>query len=165
MEKNVYLSQYLATLDMLGEVVQCCPADLWDDPSSKNRFWRVAYHAAFYLHLYIQPDIKDFVVWTKHREEAEMLGKLHWPPYRQAIEMSAYTQAEVLEYLDFCRAQVRSILPALDLDGPSGFEWLTFCKREALIYNLRHLQQHTGELAERLGVREIDVPWIGAHPE
>lgn len=165
MEKTVYLSQYLSALDMLGEVVQCCPSELWDDSTPTNRFWRLSYHALFYTHLYIQPKIQDYSAWPKHREEAEMLGKLPWPPHRQAVDMPAYTQVEVLEYLDFCREQVRSVLPELNLDGPSGFEWLTFSKREALIYNLRHLQQHIGELAERLGACGIDVPWIAAHPD
>jgi hypothetical protein len=156
MEKTVYLSQYQAALDMLDEVVQRCPADLWDDPISTNRFWHLAYHAAFYTHLYIQPGIEDFAVWSKHRAKAEQLGN---------FSQFAYTPAEILEYLDFCRGQVRTVIPKLDLDGPSGFDWLTFSKREALIYNLRHLQQHIGELAERLGMRGIDVPWTAAHPE
>jgi hypothetical protein len=147
---------------MLGEAVERCSVDLWDDPASQNRFWRLAYHAAFYTHLYIQPDGKDFVVWPKHRDEAHQLGP--WPEQSQAARMPPYTPVELLEYLDFCREQVRTVLPRLDLEGPSGFHWLTFSKREALIYNLRHMQQHIGELAERLGTRGINVPWFGARP-
>ena len=39
-------------------------------------------------------------------------------------------------------------------------------KLELQIYNLRHLQQHTGELMERLGSRAgIDVDWVGMKVE
>ena len=52
------------------------------------------------------------------------------------------------------------------LDAPSGFEWLPFNKPELQFYNIRHIQHHTGELCERLGVMgEIEVPWIGTKSE
>jgi hypothetical protein len=51
---------------------------------------------------------------------------------------------------------------SLELEGESGFDWLPFNKLEVQIYNIRHLQQHAGELCERLGEGEgIEVDWIG----
>jgi hypothetical protein len=77
-----------------------------------------------------------------------------------------YTQEEILAYLDICREQVDERTRQLKLDDESGFEWLPFNKLELQIYNIRHIQQHAGELMERLGTRaNIDVDWIGMKHE
>ena len=50
----------------------------------------------------------------------------------------------------------------MDLEAQSGFYWLPFGKLELQFYNIRHTQQHTGELCERLGATgDIEVAWIG----
>ncbi|MCB9122287.1 MAG: hypothetical protein H6640_21400 [Caldilineaceae bacterium] len=57
-------------------------------------------------------------------------------------------------------------MPQTDLSAPSGFDWLPMNKLELQIYSMRHLQQHAGELMERLGSRAgIDVPWVGMKAE
>jgi hypothetical protein len=156
------LSQYRAALAMLRQSVVKCPDEMWDDPADGNRFWRVAFHAAFYTHLYAQPTGADFSPWEKHRENYECLGALPWPPHEVPKIGAPYTRAEVLEYLDVCEQQVAARLPLLDMEGPSGFDWQPMSKLELQFYNIRHLQQHTGELCERLGNRgKIDVDWIG----
>jgi hypothetical protein len=151
--RQIIRSQYLATLEMLKQAIEKCPDALWDDPADKNRFWHVAYHALFYTHLYLQPTEQDFKPWAKHRGE-----------HRFPAEGKPYTKAEVLEYLVFCQQQVIELVPQLNLDAESGFYWLPFDKAELQIYTIRHLQQHAGELMERLGSRAgIDVDWVGEH--
>ncbi len=152
--KNAIYSQYGAALDMLEQATVKCPEEMWDDAQDKNRFWQVAYHVLYYTHLYLQPGVESFRRWPKHREHTSRLessGQLPQP----------YTQAEILEYLEFCRKQVNLQVPLLDLESASGFNWLPFDKLELQLYNIRHLQQHTGELMERLGARAgIDVDWV-----
>jgi hypothetical protein len=158
-------SQYLAALAMLEEVVQKCPAAIWDSPQDSNRFWRVAYHVLFYTHLYLQPNEAAFVAWAKQRGEAQFLGVLFFEGNREPVIAEPYTRAEICEYLDFCRGEVAKQLVALDYDAPSGFEWLPFKKLELQLYNIRHIQHHTGELYERLGARAgADLRWIGQVP-
>jgi hypothetical protein len=54
----------------------------------------------------------------------------------------------------------------LDLEAESGFNWLPFDKLELQIYNIRHIQQHTGELYERLGTSgSIELSWVGMKPD
>ena len=91
------------------------------------------------------------------------MGPLPWPPYNQPKIGEPYSKAEVLEYLGFCQGQVALILPELNLESDeSGFSWLPFNKLELQFYNIRHLQQHIGELCERLGTKaRIDVDWVG----
>ena len=147
---KIIQSQYLAALEMLKQVIVKCPAALWNAPGDKDKVWRKAYHALFYAHLYLQTTEKDFTPWEKH----------HDPDTGEP-----FTQAEVLEYLAFVQKQVAAQFQALNPDAESGFDWLPFNKLELQFYNIRHIQQHAGELFERLGTREnIELDWVGAQP-
>lgn len=160
--RDVIRSQYQAALEMLRQAIAKCPDALWNDPADKVAFWRVAYHALFFTHLYLQPAEKDFVVWARHRKDYELMGPPAGAPDPIPQIGAPYTRDEVLEYLDVCRGQVDARTGLLDLDASSGFSWLPFGKLELQFYTIRHLQQHTGELMERLGSRSgIDVNWVG----
>lgn len=157
----VIISQYRAALSMLSQSVDRCPDPLWTASEHPSPFWRIAYHALFFTHLYLQPTVQHFQKWDQHQEEAELLGNLPWPPHRKAADVPPYTKEQVQAYVDFCCAQVDEKMQIVDLDGPSGFDWLPFGKFELLLYALRHLQQHIGELDERLGVNGVQIDWIG----
>jgi hypothetical protein len=164
--KKVIQSQYHATLAMLEQAIVKCPASLWDDPGSKDRFWHIAYHALFYTHLYLQSSEEEFEPWAKHRDEYEFMGALPWPPHKEPKIGEAYRKEEVLEYYKLCHKLVEEQVAALDLEAESGFSWLPFGKLELQFYNIRHLQLHTGELCERLGTQAgIDVDWVGMGPD
>ena len=160
--KEILKSQYHAVLEMLGQVVENCPEALWLAEGYPNHFWQVAYHALFYTHLYLHPTGQDFKPWEEHREESEFMGPLPWPPHSQPKPCEPYTQAQVLAFLEICQQMVDQQMSSLDLDASSGFDWLPFNKTELQIYNIRHLQQHTGELCERLGMAGIDIGWVGS---
>ena len=139
-------SQYLASLEMLKQVIVMCPETLWDAPGNEEKFWKKSYHALFYAHLYLQKAEKDFVPWEKHHDPD---GEV------------PFTKDEVLEYLSFVHEQVLASLPGTDLEAESGFHWLPFNKLELQLYNIRHIQHHTVELYERLGTNEnIELDWI-----
>ena len=158
---EVIASQYLAALEMLKETVTRCPDAIWNDAGDKAKFWHVAYHALFFTHLYLQDTEEDFTPWAKHRQEARSLGQAS--SAAEAVE--PYDKDTVLEYLAFCQQQVAERVPQLDLEAGSGFHWLPFDKLELQFYNIRHIQQHTGELMERLGTRAgLELPWVGRRP-
>ena len=144
-------SQYLAALEMLKEVIVKCPEALWNASGDVDPSWRKAYHTLFYAHLYLQDTKRDFRPWPKHHD-----------PDTGA----PFSKAEVLEYLTFTQIQVQERVPRLNLEAASGFEWLSFGKHELQLYNIRHIQQHAGELYERLGSREnIELDWIDQTPD
>lgn len=156
-------SQFHAALDMLEQTIQRCPDGVWYDDASKNRAWHIAYHALFYVHLYLQPTETDFVPWARHRENYNVMGgRLGYPPFTEVVIDQPYSQADLLDYTAICRAEVDKQIPALDLGATSGFEWLPFGKLELQLYSLRHLMMHIGEIADRLGAQGIDVDWRGA---
>ena len=70
--------------------------------------------------------------------------------------------SRLLDYITFCRRQVDDIVPLLNLEGGTGFHWLPMSKTELQFYSIRHLQTHTGELAERLWTAAgIEIDWVG----
>ena len=155
--KALVQSQYRATLDMLEEAIRICPKDLWTDSGHTNAFWRVAYHALFFTHLYLSDTLTDFVPWSKGRPKVESLGD-------KSDVGEPYNKRELLEYVAFCRQLVEDKVPALDLEATSGFEWLPFTKLELQFYNIRHTQHHTGQLSERLRTRaDIGLSWVAHH--
>ena len=162
--KVVIQSQYHASLAMLRQAIVACPDDVWaaEVSAPQSAFWNVAYHAVFYADLYLREREEAFRPWVGHREESHFLGSVPWPPYGKPKPCAPYTKEEVLEYVDDVVGRVDSLVDAVDLEGPSGFHWLAFGKLDLQIYNIRHVQQHAGELSERLAARGIELEWIGA---
>lgn len=156
--RTAIISQFSATLEMMRQTIAKCPDSLWYGDSLRNQFWRVAYHALFYVHFYLHPAEKDYVPWAKHRNEVESYVE---EPERP--DAKPYSQQEVLEYLDFCLTQIPTLLAGADLQAASGFHWLPFNKLELQLYNIRHLQQHVGELSEQLSDKTgIEIRWVGS---
>jgi hypothetical protein len=162
---QIIISQYLAALEMLKQTITKCPESIWNSPSDKTKFWHIAYHALFYTHLYLQDSEADFTPWAKHRDEYQFIGQLPWPPHSPPHIGEPYDKDSLLEYLAFCQVQVAERVPQLDLEAAAGFDWLPFGKLELQLYTIRHIQQHTGELMERLGSRaDLEIDWVGMKP-
>jgi hypothetical protein len=146
---------------MLQQAIEKCPDALWNDREHKNRFWHIAYHALFYTNFYLSKSADTYTPWKHQRDEClslETEGDIN------AIE--PYTKAELLAYVQYSQEQSEAAIDALDLEAESGFYWLPFNKLELQFYNIRHTQQHTGELCERLGtLAGIDVGWVGMKPK
>ena len=158
-------SQYLAALEMLKQTISRCPESIWNSPDDKTKFWHIAYHALFYTHLYLQDSEETFTPWSKHRKEYQYIGHIPRAPDTEQETGEPYDRDSLLEYLDFCQRQVIERVPQLDLEGASGFDWLPFNKLELQFYTIRHIQQHTGELMERLGTRAgVEIDWVGRKP-
>ena len=146
-------SQYLAALEMLKQPLLVCPADMWNNSADHNRTWYVAYHALFFTDYYLQDTEDDFQVHAG------------LPDDRGDLSGAFVSQADVLGYLAFCQALVNARVPQMDLAAPSGFGRRHFDKFELQIYSIRHIQQHAGELMERIGARvPIEVDWVSVAP-
>jgi hypothetical protein len=150
--KEIIKSQYGASLAMLRQAIVGCPDSLWHSPEDKNPFWHITYHAIFYTHFYLHLTEEDFVPWEKHRDDCVSLGG----PRKGMEDEGPCSKADILAYLGLCLEQMPGHVDALDLEAESGFYWLPFDKLELQFYNIRHIQQHTGELCERGRLR-----WIG----
>jgi DinB family protein len=152
-------SQYHASLDMLLEAIDTCPAHLWTSDQYTNQYWQVAYHTLFYTHLYLQASEADFIPWERHRPGYHRFGTGPDAP----TSVIPYSVEEVRAYCLHCQAMVDAAVDQLDLaSAESGFSWYRMPKLEHQFVNLRHLQHHTGQLAERLRqTANQGLRWVG----
>jgi DinB superfamily len=157
-------SQYHASLKTLRLAIEQCPDPLWDDPADGfAAFWRVAYHALFFTHFYLQKDQHSFAPWTRHRDEAQFIGKLPWENNRAPKSSEPYTRDDIIEYWSVCDGMIDATVDALDLSAPEcGFPWYPMPKLEHQLVNIRHIQHHAAALATRLRRQAgVNVAWVG----
>ena len=157
--------QYHAGLAMLADCVEKCPDSLWLHGEHPRPFWRIAFHAAFFTHLYLGQNEEAFQPWP------DRPGDIHprlWEapadmePYELAEEAEPYTQADMLAYIRYVDGLVDQTVEGLDLSSrETGFSWYgKMSKLSHQLLNLRHIQGHVGQLSELLMARGIDTDWV-----
>ena len=157
--------QYGAALTMLGRCIRFADEAAWESPVAKFPYWHVAYHTLYCTDLYLAPGEKEFRPPAFHQPDSNFLGNQPWPPYKKVTVERPYEKAEVLAYVEACRGRVRTTLEAeteVTLAGASGFSWLPFNRLDLHLYNIRHVQHHTGQLAAVLRrLTGKGVTWVG----
>jgi len=157
--------QFDVAINDLETAIQACPDTLWtqrlwrvppDDPIPLGfaEFWHVAYHALFWLDLYLTGSREeDFTppapfVWV----EIDPVWVLPDRPY---------TKEELLAYLTSLRHRCRATLIALtdeqarrvvDYPWAAGKSVSYF---ELQLYNMRHAQEHAAQLSLFLGENTV----------
>lgn len=146
---------YHAGLRMLRQAVELCPDELWSEGTHPRTFWRIAYHAAFYTHLYLGQNEQAFKPWQHHRRDVPAL-------WGDPAEESPYSREQILDYIDHVSARVDRTVDELDLETEdTGFDWYVKpTKLDHQIMNIRHLQGHVGQLSEILMSHGIDLDWV-----
>lgn len=149
-------SQLGAAITMLENAIIACPEELWPDRAATPEFWYVAFHTLFFLDLYLSGSIEGFAPPAPFTlDELDPAGVL---PER------AYTKPELLGYLDHCRRKCRLTLASLTEDGSRrscSFPWGEMPFGELLLYNVRHVQHHVGQLNLVLRQRTDSAPrWV-----
>ncbi len=163
--RAVLKSQYHAALAMLRQAIERCPDDLWTAGEHPRSFWRVAYHALFFTHLYLQPDESAFRPWERYRDDCQFLEAVPWPPHSLPRVVDPDTKQDLLDYWRESDAMIDGGVDRLDLDAPDcGFPWYHMPKLDHQVMNIRHVQQHAGQLSERLYAAGVDLDWIGPGP-
>ena len=155
--------QYHASLAMLAECVQKCPDDLWTSGTYPRAFWRIAFHAAYYTHLYLGQNEDVYQPWPDRPEGCpELWQKPSVEPYDLPEDFAPYTQKQLLDYIAYIHSLIAPTVETLDLDAQeTGIPWYkNMSKLSHQLLNLRHIQGHVGQLSELLMARGIDTDWI-----
>ncbi|AIE86839.1 hypothetical protein [Fimbriimonas ginsengisoli] len=155
--------QYYAGFKMLRQCIEVCPDDLWNEAPWPRSFWRIAYHALFYAHFYMQPSHNNVNLWDKQDLEAVAL----WEDddENRPRKTEPYTKEELLAYVDHIIGVTEETLAKVDLGSQdSGFPWYPIPKIDHEMLSVRHLQGHVGQLSELLMMRGIDIDWVSTHP-
>jgi hypothetical protein len=136
--KDSILSQFGAAIDMLENAIQLCPQQVWQD---EKAFSHQAFHTLFFLDYYLSPDPAGFTPpvnfgYSEFGEE---------PP------KDVFSRADILDYLGFCKIKLEQLLANLTLETAES-RWINASRTmdysivEILLYNLRHVQHHVGQL-------------------
>lgn len=153
------IRQYRAAILMTRQAIEVTPDDLWTWGEHPRTYWRIAYHALGYAHLYLYEDMASWKPWAKAQNHCAILEG-------EVQESQPYTREELLDFADLILSEIEERINALDLDAPTcGFTWYPNVSRvELLVLSLRHLHGHLGQLHEHLIARGLDVKWHGEPP-
>lgn len=158
--QTALIRQYRAAILMTRQAIAVTPDDLWTWGEHPRTYWRIAYHALGYAHLYLYEDMARWKPWSKAENHRAILEG-------EVAAVEPYTKQDLLEFADLILAEVPGRINALDLESPTcGFPWYPNVSRfELLLLSLRHIHGHLGQLHEHLIAHGLDVDWIGELPE
>lgn len=156
--KDIVWHQFGAAIDMLDNAIMACPEELWGDRSQVPEYWYVAYHTLFWLDYYLADSTDTFSPPAPFNlDELDPAGLL---PER------VYSQAELRAYLEHGRKRLSVVLTGLTDERASenrklgGSNQGTFL--ELMLYNMRHVQHHAGQLNLILRQKTDSAPrWVG----
>jgi len=156
--KTSIWSQFGAAIDMLANAIEACPESLWGDRSQKPEYWYVAFHTLFYLDLYLSESEVGF------RPPAPFT--LDEMDERGLMPDRVYTKEELERYLEHGRRKCQETIAGMTTERASrrcGFSWLDLSVGDMLLYNMRHVQHHAGQLNLILRQKIDDAPrWVRA---
>lgn len=155
--KTMVWEQFGAAIDTLDDAINLCPdhlwtAVLWKDPENERfgQFWFVAYHAVFWIDLYLAGYNEGFL-----------------PPapfVRGRLPDEPYSKDQVRAYLVECRKKCQATLAGLTDEQAHRrctFEWIEASYLEMQLYCMRHVQEHAAQLHFVLGQQGIPgSDWI-----
>jgi len=149
--------QHHAAMAMFRQAIQNCPDDVWISGEPPRSYWRIAYHALAYAHLYLYEDLTSWNKWPNHIQENTYLDGDDVPTNEP------YTKQELEQLVKLVDGEIDERFDALDLTSPScGFTWYPNVTRvELLILSLRHIHGHLGQLHEILIANGEDIEWLG----
>ena len=170
--------QFGAAIDMLENALVVCPDSLWtrrlwydsperpfppEFPPGFAEFWYIAYHALFWLDLYLsgsrEEDFAPPAPFTL--DELDPAGVLPEKPY---------TKEELRTYLATTRQKCHDTLVGLTDERARQVVEYPWSERrtvsflELQMYNMRHVQEHAAQLSLFLGQHGIPdeaLDWVG----
>ena len=150
--KQTLWNQFGAGIDMLAHTVKALPESSW---SPKSKPYYLSYHTALFLDYYLTIPPTNYKPLLPYQlvpwEEIPSSGVDDLLPERP------YSQAELREFITSARSKCKNLIRSLDekivnapwIEKPdeiAGAMTLNYTVLEILLYNLRHLQHHTGQL-------------------
>lgn len=157
--KEELWKQFGASLDMFENALRQCPVEMWEN--AEHNFWYNAYHTLFYTDYYSTENPDNFHPPAPYTlSEFEPDGTM---PDR------VYTKHEMLDYTQYCREKTRLLIAGLTSEK-AKLRWINKWKNysliEMIIYNMRHVQHHAGQLNLMLGRIDHDLPiWVSQTKE
>lgn len=168
--RDALWKQFGAAIDMLDNALVACPDALWREPvwqdssvaPQRVEFWYIAYHALFWLDLYLFGAEEGFAPPAPFAlvEQDDANGPVPDQPY---------SRDELRAYLAWLRQKCRTIIETLtdeQASQPVSFGWMeegeVVSYFELHLYNMRHVQEHAAQLSLVLGHHGVPGDQIDA---
>ena len=151
--KSSLWKQFGASIEMLENAIKICPDELWN---SEGRFWYTAFHSLFFLDYYLCTSPKTFTPPAPFTESE----------FEDRMPERVYTKLELIEYAPFNKKKAKNLILNLNeeklnerwINSSGSMDYSIF---EILLYNMRHVQHHTGQLNLILRLEAGDTPaWV-----
>jgi hypothetical protein len=168
--RTMLWKQFGAAIDMLDNAVVACPDELWRQPVWQDQsnpprsadFWYVAYHALFWLDLYLFGSAEGFAPPAPFSlEELDPAG---------VVPQRPYSKAELRPYLASLRKKCHTTIETMTDERacqPVNFRWVeegeVVSYVELQLYNMRHVQEHAAQLSLLLGQHGVpgdQIDWV-----
>lgn len=157
--------QFGATIETLDHVLLACPEELWQErlwpsppeppfPPQFAEFWYVSYHTLVWLDLYLTGLPEEEFAPPLHFAQGEL-------DTVESTPAQPYSKELLREYLATLRQKAHDTLaPLTDEQARRSVEYpwsegQSIGYGELQLYNLRHAQEHVGQLSLFLGQRGI----------
>jgi hypothetical protein len=131
-------SQFGAALEMLAESIQTCPKEVWE---ANQVFSFQTYHTLFFLDYYLSTNPVGFAP----------PSEFSYSEFDEEPVIVIFSQKMLLTYLAACQQKAQTLILGLD-EQLASQRWINESKTmdyslfEILLYNLRHVQHHVGQL-------------------
>lgn len=125
--------------------------EAWDNETDDPPFWRICAHVVFYVDFYYSTLQSGAINLNETYTLPEFLHRYATSWIQESKD--TVSKEDMLHYLEYARNRIRSVFAgniASQLSEPSGFEWLPMTKGELLLYNMRHIMEHTAILNQIL---------------
>lgn len=122
---------------MLESSIVTCPDSFWD----KKNFWYAVYHTIFYLDYYSSENPNQFL-------PPEPFTLSEFDP-SGILPERIYSKEELLEYLEYSRRKSFFLISGLtEKTSQKRFinDYRNYSIFEMILYNMRHVQHHVGQL-------------------
>jgi len=144
------------TLDMLSNVIQSCPDDVWDAADETAPIWQQAYHTLFWLNAWLRDWGREFEPPAFHTDEARDLVRGTMP---------ALTRSQIEDYMGQVYSGCEAYLDALPADSLTK-ETMAFGQKwtvaDRIVLQIRHVQHHVGSMHSILKRKTGKAPgWRG----
>lgn len=153
---SILWGQFDAAIGALRNAIISHPDEHWDDRSRQPEFWYMAYHALFWLDLYLSESPDGFAP-----PEPFTLGELD---PEGVLPESVLSKETLLGYLEHCRAKCRRTIAEMTEEKAARrflFGNVNLPIGELHLYNMRHVQHHAAQLNMLLRQRyDIGSRWV-----
>ena len=129
------------------------------------KFCQVVFHTLFFTDFYLGSGVEDLKQQPFHRDHPDFFRDYEELEDRRQVLL--YDRPTTRQYLEHCRRKAAAKIEASTaetLEAPCGFQPRTFSRAELHVYNIRHIQDHAGQLSLRLRIDTgcDGTSWVGS---